>query len=143
MTTLIGIFLAISLLFVVITNYWVNRLLDGKVTGTYNGFIGTYILKTFRKTGLFHRGYGLPVTLTKVKLSKIHKGTVIFLNTPSIIEQNRCKIDNLNFDTFIVNDLWWTKEISRNKNANDFGRFNKELDEPLTVPFWYFSIKKG
>lgn len=138
---LITTLLILGLVFILLTNYWITKLINGQLEGTFDGFIGEYILKTFRKTSIYYKGAGLPVTLTKRDYLERLKGTVIFLEEPYFVEKSRCEFSQFDFTTFAKNDLWWTKTISRNKEVNDFGRFNNELDELLTVPVWYFKIK--
>lgn len=123
--------------FMLLTSYiFVWRLLNGNLTGTFKGFIGIYILKTFKKGGLYYRGTGLPVTLTKKQSADTQVGTVIFLKTPDTTEQSKCTYDFFDMNTFIENDYWWTTSINRNGKSNDFSRFDDNFDEILILPFW-------
>lgn len=129
-TTMVGFFILAYTSTYILT----KRLNDGKIRGTFNGFVGKYILATFGKNGLYHKGTGLPVTLTDNSEFKQDKGTVIFMGTPTTEE-----IHNCSFDPIALNDapgLPWTRIVHRNLQANDFGRFYNKQDELLYVPFW-------
>ena len=138
MTTFIGVIGITIILFITISHYLVMKLLNGKLVGTYNGFIGKYILRTFRKDGLYYRGIGVPVTITREEFSPQKEGTVIFLGTPCLYERDRCTINVLSIEDKV--GYWWTRDVNRNPKANDFGRFDNKLDEILTVPIWITSL---
>ena len=121
------------------SHIFVTRLMNGKLTGTYDGLLGQYILNTFRYKDLYHRGEGLPVVLTDSSTtSENRSGTIIFLGEVNKWEQRHCSIDYFEWE---VKGFWWTKQIYKNFNFNEFGRFDDNKDELLTVPFWYFQTK--
>lgn len=134
--TLIFTIAILSLLtvFHTVTYHYVFKLLNGQVTGVFTGFLGNYILRTFSRDGLFTRGAGLPVTLTKATYSNVSSGTLVFLSIPNSAEQERCKGKT----EVLLNPTgyWWTTVILRNKGNMSYRRFDKYANEFLVVPFW-------
>jgi len=114
---------------------WVIRLHDGKIRGEFDGWVGEFILKTFRLDFLYHKGIGLPVTLTSAKRYD-GKGTVIYMRQPSEDEKALCKF--YMYSTLPVKGFKWTVDTNRNYMSNDLGnsRFDYNQDEIINIPFW-------